>query len=273
MMRLSCQERLLPGDTLLERWDAAQRAGFDGIELLGRGDFGLHRRLPELRSAASNGVVFSSVCVSMDHFIGDFDAGRRRDAVANVRSQLSVIAALGGVGVVTPAAYGMFTRKLPPFAPPPRTEEEDHAVLAAVLGELSGHAATEGVAVLFEPLNRYEDHMVNRLDQGAAIIEHLEHRGAGVRLVADSYHMNIEEDTPADAIRQAGSLIGHVQLGDSARWQPGTGHFDFAEFVAALAGVGFDGWLALECNLRGDPTAALAQAAATMRPLIEGVPA
>jgi sugar phosphate isomerase/epimerase len=270
MMQLACQERLLPGDTLIDRWDSARRAGYDGIELHGPPDFALRERLPELRRAAAAGVVFSSVCVAMRHFIGDFDADLRRDAVANLNSQLSVIAELGGVGVVTPAAYGMYTRKLPPFTPPPRTEEEDVDVLVAALTELGEHAAAVGVEVLLEPLNRYEDHMINRLEQGAVLC-----RAVGidaVKLVADTYHMNIEEDHPADAVRQAGELVGHVQLGDSARWQPGTGHVDFAEIVGALHDIGFDGWLALECNLRGDPMAALAQGAAVLRPLIDQGP-
>jgi sugar phosphate isomerase/epimerase len=268
MMRLSCQERLLPGDTLAERWDNARRAGYDGIELHGPPDFALRDRLPELRRAVAAGVVFSSVCVAMRHFVGDFDAERRRDAIANVKSQLSVIAELGGVGVVTPAAYGMYTRKLPPFDPPPRSEEEDAEVLTAGLAELGEHAAAHGVAVLVEPLNRYEDHMLNRLDQAATIC-----RAAGsdgTRLVADTYHMNIEEDDPPESVRQVGSLLGHVQLGDSGRWQPGTGHVDFAAVVAALHDIGYDGWLALECNLRGDPMEALAQGAAVLRPLLAG---
>ncbi len=253
MMHLACQERLLPGDTLIERWDSARRAGYDGIELHGHPDFALRERLPELRQAAAAGVVFSSVCVAMRHFIGDFDAELRRDAIDNLKSQLSVIAELGGVGVVTPAAYGMYTRKLPPFTPPPRTEEED--ARRARRRRSPSSASTpppDGVAVLFEPLNRYEDHMINRLDQGAAIC-----RAVGsdaVKLVVDTYHMNIEEDDPADArYARAGELVGHVQLGDSARWQPGTGHVDFAAIVDALHDIGFDGWLALECNLRGDP--------------------
>jgi sugar phosphate isomerase/epimerase len=112
--------------------------------------------------------------------------------------------------------------------------------------------------------------MINRLDQGVAIC-----RAVGidaVKLVVDTYHMNIEEDHPADSVRVAGDLVGHVQLGDSARWQPGTGHVDFAEIVGALHDIGFDGWLALECNLRGDPTEALIQGAAVLRPLLDQAP-
>ena len=103
-MRLSCQEQLLPGDSLQAKFDFASRAGFAGIELRARGDGQFAARLPELRAAARAGVVMQTVCPETDHFIGDFDADRRRDAVAQLRSQLSVIAELGGKGVLIPAS-------------------------------------------------------------------------------------------------------------------------------------------------------------------------
>ena len=94
-MRPTCQEQLLPGATLAEKWDSARRFGFDGIELRGQGGHRIRERLPELRRARRDGVVMTTVCVEMLHFIGDFDAARRSDAVANMRTQLSVIAELG----------------------------------------------------------------------------------------------------------------------------------------------------------------------------------
>jgi sugar phosphate isomerase/epimerase len=266
MMTLSCQERLLPGQTLAERWENARRTGWDGIELHGFANYSLRERLAELRAAVASGVVFSSVCVSMRSFIGDFDAERRREAIDNIKAQLSVIAELGGTGVVNPAAHGQFSFKLPPFEPPPRSEADDFSVLVDALGELGAHASSEGARVFFEPLNRYEDHMVNRLDQGAMIVTAV--GSDAVKLVADTYHMNIEEDDPPAAVRAAGPLIGHVQLGDTGRWQPGTGHFDFAGTISALHDVGYDGWLALECNLRGEPLEALTEGSAVMAPLL-----
>ena len=102
-MRLACQEQLLPGASLEAKFEFASRAGFAGIELRARGNGAFARRLPELRAAARAGVVMPTVCPETDHFIGDFDAERRRDAVDQLRSQLSVIAELGGSGVLTPA--------------------------------------------------------------------------------------------------------------------------------------------------------------------------
>ncbi|MBR7673287.1 sugar phosphate isomerase/epimerase, partial [Streptomyces daliensis] len=208
----------------------------------------------ELRKAAADGVVMPTVCVDMLHFIGAFDEELRRDAVAQLKSQLSVIAELGGVGAQTPASYGMFSRRLPPFTPP-RDEEADREVLLAGLTALGEHARAEGVTLFLEPLNRYEDHMVNRLEHAAELIEAV---GLdSVRIGIDSYHMNIEEADPPGAIVAAAPYIGHAQVSDSNRFQPGAGHLDWAAWLGALEAAGYEGHLAVECRLTGDPEQAV----------------
>jgi sugar phosphate isomerase/epimerase len=261
-MRLTCQEQLLPGDTLQEKWDAAQAFGYDGIELRGQGGHRIRERLPELHRARRDGVVMPTVCVEMLHFIGDFIADRRRDALENMRTQLSVIAELGGTAAMTPAAYGMFSRRLPPFEPP-RDEAGDRAVLLDALGALGEHAQREGVRILLEPLNRYEDHMVNRLEQAVELAEATGLDGVGV--VADSYHMNIEEADPQDALVTAAHRLFHVQVSDTNRLEPGAGHLEWTAFVAALASIGYTGDLAAECRLSGPAEQVLPKAAATLR--------
>jgi sugar phosphate isomerase/epimerase len=265
-VRLACQEQLIPGETLKEKWALVSAVGFDGIELLGRGDGAFEDRLPELRAARDTGVVVSSVCVAMDHFVGDFDAARRRDAIDQMKILLSVIGEVGGVGAITPAAFALWSNALPPWEPPPRSPEEDREVLVGSLSELGQHAASEGVAVFFEPLNRYEDHMVNTLAQAADIV-----RAVGmpsVAVMADTFHMSIEEDDVAAAVQSAGDAIGHVQLGDSGRLQPGVGHLDWPPLMEALRAIGYDGWLAMECGIRGDARAALQRVAELLRPLM-----
>lgn len=261
-MRLACQEQHIPGDTLVAKWDFCRRHGFEGIELRGADGFGFRERLPELRAARRAGVVMPSVCPATDHFIGDFDPDRRRDAVEQMMSLLSVMADIGGRGAMTPASWGMFSRRLPPFEPP-RPAEQDRAVLLDALMRLGEHAEREGVVVWLEPLNRYEDHMVNRLAQAADLA-----RATGspaVQVVGDLYHMNIEEADPAQAVRDAGALLTHVQIGDSNRLQPGAGHIDFAGILGALREVAYDGWLALECGIEGDPRDVLPAVATFMR--------
>jgi sugar phosphate isomerase/epimerase len=267
-VRLTCQEQLLPGDTLQDKWDTAQRLGYDGIELRGHGGHRIRERLPELHRARRDGVVMRTVCVDMAHFIGAFDADLRRDAVANLRTQLSVIAEIGGSSAMTPAAYGMFSRRLPPFVPP-RDPDGDREVLLDGLGELGRHAEAEGVRILLEPLNRYEDHMVNRLEQAVELAAATGLASVGV--VADAYHMNIEEPDPAAALVAAADRLAHVQVSDSNRLEPGAGHLDWAAFLAALERIGYAGDLAVECRLSGPPEQALAAAAGTLRGVLSHV--
>ena len=259
-MRLACQEHILPGDDILKKWEFAASAGFDGIELRGTEDW--RGRLGELRAAREQGAVFSSVCLISDRFIGDFDPDRRREAAEHMKHLLSGIAELGGTGAVTPAAYGLASKRLPPFTVP-RTEEEDRRVLLEALEELGKHAESEGTLVLLEPLNRYEDHMLNRMDQAVELCKAVGR--PSVKVMGDLFHMNIEEDDLGGAIRAADGHLAHVHLADSSRFQPGTGHTDFAGAFEALRDIGFDGYMAMECGIRGEAEEALPKSVRYLR--------
>ena len=262
MNLITVQEQHLPGEDLEHKFEIAQEWGFDGIELRSRGDYHFASRLPSLRKARAHGVVMATSCVEMSHFIGAFDPGLRADAIAQLTSQLSVMAEIGGAGVMTPASYGMFSRRLPPFEPP-RSPAEDRAVLLDALGTLGDHAEREGVQLFLEPLNRYEDYLVNTLADAAALIREI--GGRGVRIVADTYHMNIEEADLAAALQAAAPLIGHVQASDSNRLEPGAGHLDWALFGATLRSIGYTGTVALESRLSGEAALVLPRVPALLR--------
>ena len=247
-MRLSIQEQHLRGPTLVEKWQHARRLGFDAIELRGSGDGRFAARLPELRPAAAAGVPMPTVCVEMLHFVGDFDQDRRADALTQMKSQLSVMAEIGGRLAMTPASYGMFSTRLPPFVPP-RSPAEDAEVLLEAFGVLAAHAAAEGVVIALEPLNRYEDHMINTLAQAQALCIRIDSPALGI--AADAYHMNIEEADPPQALGDAGPWIRHIQLSDSNRLEPGSGHIDWAARLQAIASIGYADELAYECRLSG----------------------
>lgn len=248
--------------SMAEKWDLAQEWGFDGIELRAQGDGAFRARLPELRQAAADGVPMPTVCVEMSHFIGAFDDDLRADAREQMRQQLQVMAEIGGRGAMTPASWGMFSRRLPPFEPP-RTPEQDRAVLEDALGDLGEEARSLGVALFLEPLNRYEDHMVNRLADAVALIEAV---GLdSVQIGADTYHMNIEEADPAAALMAAAPHIGHVQASDSNRLEPGAGHVDWPLIGATLRAIGYDGPIALESRLSGPADDVLPRVAPLLR--------
>jgi sugar phosphate isomerase/epimerase len=255
---LAIQENLVPGTDVGAKLDAALAAGFDGLELRDAARPGLDA----VRGRAP------TVCPELDGWLGDFDPAGRTRAREALRRQLDGIVAVGGHGVITPAAWGMFTRRLPPFAEPPRTPEQDRDVLVEGLAELGAHAVQAGAVLLFEPLNRYEDHMVNTVAAAADLIT-----AAGspaVRILADTYHMNIEEDDLCAALRSVVDVLGAVHLSDSNRHQPGAGHVPFAEVVATLREIGFAGVLSVECRLRGEPATAVRECGQYLRGLVDG---
>ncbi|MGN6761684.1 MAG: sugar phosphate isomerase/epimerase family protein [Leifsonia sp.] len=262
MNAITVQEQHLPGDTLEQKFEIAQAWGFDGIELRSRGDLHFASRLPELRRAAASGVVMPTTCVEMSHFIGAFDSDLREDAIVQLSSQLTVMAEIGGVGVMTPGSYGLFSRRLPPFEPP-RSPEEDRSILLDALGRLGEHAEKEGVELFLEPLNRYEDYLVNTLAQAADLIQEV--GSPAVRIVADTYHMNIEEADPAAALLAVAPYIGHLQASDSNRLEPGAGHIDWALFGATVNAIGYDRSIAIESRLSGDAADVLPLVAPMLR--------
>lgn len=264
-MRLLIQEQHVPGATLLEKQPVALGWGFDGFETRGKGEDLYAAREEELARAHAAGVLFPTVCPEMPHFIGSFDAELRADAVAQLCSMLDVQARFGGRGVMTPASWGMFSKRLPPFVPP-RSADEDRAVLVDGFRTVAAHARSLGQEIYLEPLNRYEDHMVNRLADAASLIAEV---GDGAfRVVADTYHMNIEEADPVTALEAVLPVLGHVQLSDSNRFEPGAGHVPFREILAMLAANGYEGELAFEHQLSGPAEEVLPRSAELVRSLL-----
>jgi sugar phosphate isomerase/epimerase len=131
------------------------------------------------------------------------------------------------------------------------------AWLAEGLAALGRRAADRGVRLLIEPLNRYETDILNRLGDAAGLVKSL---GVGaVALLADLFHMNIEEITIAGALREAGPLIGHLHFADSHRGPVGTGHTDMEPVVRVLREIGYRGYASAEAFPWPDPDAAAAQ--------------
>lgn len=124
--------------------------------------------------------------------------------------------------------------------------------LLASLAACSQRAAQLGVALLLEPVNRYESDHLNTLEDAQALVTEL--GSAGVHLLADTFHMNIEETSLAASLRRFPPA--HVHLADSNRRAPGYGHLDFRSVVQALAETGYAGYLSFEFLAHPDPAQA-----------------
>ncbi|MBP3958523.1 sugar phosphate isomerase/epimerase [Gemmata sp. G18] len=146
------------------------------------------------------------------------------------------------------------------------TKPEALRHLGHALFKLDTHAADLGTTLLYEPLNRYETNLINTLGDAATLLTGI---GAeNVKILADLYHMNIEEANLADAIRNAGARIGHVHFADSNRRAAGLGHTDFLPVISALVEIGFAGYLSAEVLPLPDSDTAARQTIATFRQIV-----
>ena len=142
-----------------------------------------------------------------------------------------------------------------------RADPDDHAAasghLREALEELGEHARQYHVPLLYEPLNRYETNMVNTIAAGVQLLERLSTKN--IALLADLFHMNIEETDIAAALRAGKGRIGHVHFVDSNRRPAGLGHIDFAPIAQALRAIEFSGYASAEALPHPDPEAAARQ--------------
>mgnify|MGYP001781345999 FL=1 len=144
----------------------------------------------------------------------------------------------------------MFTFRLPPHVPP-RSHEGDIKAIMDSLKELDPVARQYGVYIYLEPLNQYQDHMLNLQSQAREIIDN--GKFTNVKTTCDFYHMNREEDNISQALRESKDYIGHVHIADNQRYQPGSGSIDFKKHFYTLKEIGYDGPIIFEGRLRGDP--------------------
>jgi D-psicose/D-tagatose/L-ribulose 3-epimerase len=101
-----------------------------------------------------------------------------------------------------------------------------------------------GVSINLEIVNRFETNLLKTAAQGLKFIDDV--GSSNVFLHLDTFHMNIEEASPADAIRAAGAKLGYFHVGESNRSYLGAGTIDFDAAFDALLDIGYDDFVTFE---------------------------
>lgn len=114
-----------------------------------------------------------------------------------------------------------------------------------------GRAALDyGVETLgMEVLNRFENHVLNSAKEGTEFVKavrQLETDAVNVKVMLDTFHMNVEEQSIGDAVRTAGKLLGHLHTGECNRMVPGQGRTPWREIRDALKDICYDGAVVME---------------------------
>jgi sugar phosphate isomerase/epimerase len=226
-------------DGLADGCSRAAHHGFDAVEILPRAADEVDAA--ELRALlASHDLSVAAFGTGAGWIVRQLSLTAADDAVrAQARTFIGAIIDLAG-SFGAPAIIGSMQGRLEPH----QDREQALHWFRAALNELGQRAAAHGVPLLVEPLNRYESNVLNRLGQTVEFVQTL--GTTNVRILADLFHMNIEEVDIAAAIRDVGPLIGHVDFADSNRHAVGFGHTDIGPIISALRQIGYTGYLAAE---------------------------
>ena len=173
--------------------------------------------------------------ISDDRDYAHVDAAPRRAAIDYLRAVLYQAGELGARAVIV----------VPTFRTDTIASRADEMARAAesITAALEGHPP-DGPMVAIEPLNLYETYLVRTLDDADLLRRAIGHPAVG--LMADTFHMNIEESSLLDALRKHAPHVVHVHLADSNRAEPGAGHVDFEGVGTVLREARYDGTLAME---------------------------
>lgn len=238
-LRISSQERIVPGKDLPEILAKMDKWGIEGIELGGRG---LADRVPEIKAALANSKVkVSAICAGFDGALASEDESVRQKCVSSMKDILVAAGELQSTGLIfVPAFNGQTTLN----------HVDARKVLLDQLPELGEYAVKCGTTVLLEPLNRKETWLVRMLADAASICR--DANNPGVCVMGDFYHMYIEETSDMGAFISAGSMLHHVHLASIKRNLPGQDERDYTNGFKGLKMIGYQDFCSFECGVIGD---------------------
>jgi len=232
-------------------WDAdfvpylsrVKRLGFDVLEINAgtlAGLSGSERK--RLHAASAETGVPMSCCIGLppSSDLASADPAVRRAGVAHLGR---IADAMAGCGIdrLTGIIYSCW-----PATHEGRHESKQQALdwSVAAMKEAIRKAEDLGLTYNVEVVNRFEQFLLNTAEEAVAYVQRVQ--SPNLKILLDTYHMNIEEDSFEAAITTAGTLLGHLHTGESNRKPPGRGHIPWKEVGAALKKIGFNGWVVME---------------------------
>jgi D-psicose/D-tagatose/L-ribulose 3-epimerase len=220
--------------------------GFDILEIAASALPDMNRyQLAELRDTARNNNVSLTSCIGMPSHLdvaSEDESTRRKgiDFLKRILENMDMIDSriLGGIiYAYWPCDFNK------PFNKPKAWENSLKSIR-----ELAVTATDYGITLTVEVVNRFEQFLINDAKEA---VDFVRQTGSNaVKIMLDSFHMNIEEDNIGDSIRYAGPYLGHFHIGENNRKVPGKGHMPWAEIGQALRDINYNAGVVMEPFVR-----------------------
>lgn len=214
-----------------------KRYGYDGVELAGEPQ---QLNVDVVRSLLQKyELSCTSICgiYTSERDLSSSTAVIRRHAVQYVKDCVDLAVGVGASTViVVPSPVGK--------SGPDVTMEEAWANGVHSLREAGLYAEKHGIKLAIEALNRFETYLVNKLADAKRLVELVNVHT--VQVMADLFHMNIEERNLGTALQDVAPYLAHVHIADNTREAAGYGMTNFHEVLATLVDIGYNGPLTME---------------------------
>ncbi|MEI7808542.1 MAG: sugar phosphate isomerase/epimerase family protein [Verrucomicrobiota bacterium] len=214
--------------------------GFDGVEIAVENPADIDPVYVKAQ-LDKHGLVCTSVCAC---FPPSRDlrgtAAQQRAAVVYMK-QLVDMAERLGTNIVMGPLYSATGRA---DAVPLPEYRRQWSTVRNHLKTICAYAEANGKVICMEPLNRFETDFLNTVEQGLQMIREV--KSPALKLLLDTFHMNIEEKNPANSIRRAGRHVGHIHASASDRGTPGNDNVDWKGVAKALKDIRYQGAVVIE---------------------------
>jgi hydroxypyruvate isomerase len=234
----------------LERFAAARKAGFEGVEFLFPYEF-----KPAELSARLKGEGLTQVLFNMAP--GDWANGER--GLASMPGRQAEFR--GSVGQALEYAAALDCKLVHCMAGIPAADTPavtSAALFAANLAWAAEQAHAAGVTLVIEPINHRDmpGYFLNTQAQGAAIIDAIGRDRLGLQF--DVYHVQTAEGDITKRMERYMPVIRHMQIADvPGRHEPGTGEIGWPYVFRRMDELGYQGWVGCEYRPAGETTAGL----------------
>jgi sugar phosphate isomerase/epimerase len=218
----------------------AAALGYDGVELAVREpellNVELVKKLLTKYSMEVPAIGTGQAFVEEGLSFSDDSTEIRKAAIKRIKSHIDLAGELG-----TNVIIGLIRGRGSQDA---ELNREKTVLMKEGLRDCAEYALQKNAMLFLEPLNRYESSLVNNIAEGIEVIE--EQGCKNLKLLIDTFHMNIEEQSLFGSIIRAMPHTGHVHFADSNRHAPGAGHIGFSEILGLLSQLDYDGYVSME---------------------------
>jgi len=236
MYRYSMTQWIVGSEPVERTLKRLRDCGYDGVEFAAEPDQDLN---PLKRGMEENGLACTSLCGMFppERDLASSSAAVRENAKAYLRGSVDMAVALGApLIIVVPSAVNKTA--------PDDTYEEAWDNARSSIREAADYAGEKGVILALEAINRYETFLASNLTRLKKLAEEIGH--PSVRMMADLFHMGIEERSLEESLRRIAPYLAHVHIADNTREPAGFGHTDFKAAFRTLREIGYLGAITME---------------------------